>query len=151
MQENTFRERLIEEMHSKNFTQVELCEKTKIPKSAMSQYVNGKITPKTDRLYLLAKALDVNPTWLMGLNVPKSTFKNSSAYYNPNINDYEEALEKYKSQCKIEMIEMIEDIIDELSDSEINRLSAYIDYVKLKRINEERDTIEIDITDDFSK
>ncbi len=49
--------------------QSELCEKTKIPKSAMSQYISGKFEPKQDRLYLIAKALDVNEVWLMGYDV----------------------------------------------------------------------------------
>ena len=44
----------------KNMTQSELCEKTGIPKSAMSQYVSGAFTPKQERTYLIAKALNVN-------------------------------------------------------------------------------------------
>ena len=50
--------------------QYELCEKTKIPKSAMSQYVNGSFEPKQDRVFLIARALNVDPVWLMGYDVP---------------------------------------------------------------------------------
>ena len=50
--------------------QSELCEKTKIPKSAISQYVSGSFEPKQDRLFLIAQALDVDPVWLMGFDVP---------------------------------------------------------------------------------
>ena len=64
MKENIFQNRLSEAMNLKNITQAELCEITKIPKSAMSQYCNGKIVPKTDRLYVIAKALSVNPSSL---------------------------------------------------------------------------------------
>ena len=40
--------------------QVELSEKTGIPKSAISQYLSGKVKPKQDKVYLMAKALDVS-------------------------------------------------------------------------------------------
>ena len=50
--------------------QSELCEKTKIPKSALSEYISGAYEPKQDRLFLIAQALDVNPVWLMGFDVP---------------------------------------------------------------------------------
>ena len=50
--------------------QSDLCEKTKIPKSAISQYVSGAFEPKQDRVFLIAQALDVDPVWLMGYDVP---------------------------------------------------------------------------------
>jgi transcriptional regulator with XRE-family HTH domain len=50
--------------------QADLCEKTKIPKSAISQYISGAFEPKQDRVYLIAKALNVDPVWLMGYDVP---------------------------------------------------------------------------------
>ena len=50
--------------------QYELCEKTKIPKSAISQYISGAFEPKQDRVFLIAQALNVDPVWLMGYDVP---------------------------------------------------------------------------------
>jgi transcriptional regulator with XRE-family HTH domain len=50
--------------------QSELCQITKIPKSAVSQYVSGAFEPKQDRIYLMAKALNVSEAWLMGYDVP---------------------------------------------------------------------------------
>jgi transcriptional regulator with XRE-family HTH domain len=50
--------------------QSELCEKTKIPKSALSEYISGAYEPKQDRVFLIAQALDVDPVWLMGFDVP---------------------------------------------------------------------------------
>lgn len=57
----------------RDMRQYELCEKTKIPKSAMSQYVSGAFEPKQDRVFLIARALDVDPVWLMGYDVPMET------------------------------------------------------------------------------
>lgn len=63
-----FHKQLIKAMELKGITQKELCKKTNIPKSAMSQYMSGKFKPKPKRTYLLAKALDVNEAWLMGFD-----------------------------------------------------------------------------------
>lgn len=63
-------ERIREAMKINNIKQVTLCEKTGIPKSAMSQYVNGTISPKDERLGLLANALGVSPAWLKGYDTP---------------------------------------------------------------------------------
>lgn len=50
--------------------QADLCQVTKIPKSAISQYISGAFEPKQDRIYLIAKALNVSEAWLMGYDVP---------------------------------------------------------------------------------
>jgi transcriptional regulator with XRE-family HTH domain len=63
--------RLREAMQNKNMKAVELMEKTGVPKSAISVYLSGKSKPKADRLYIIAKALDVSEAWLLGYDVPK--------------------------------------------------------------------------------
>lgn len=62
--------RIAKALSIRNMKQSELCEKTKIPKSAISQYLSGAFEPKQDRLLLMAKALEVDPAWLMGFDVP---------------------------------------------------------------------------------
>jgi transcriptional regulator with XRE-family HTH domain len=64
--------RIKDALSMRGMRQVELCEMTKIPKSAMSQYVSGAFEPKQDRIYLIAKALNVSEAWLMGYDVPMS-------------------------------------------------------------------------------
>ena len=56
--------------------QSELCRITKMPKSALSQYISGCYEPKQDRIYLIAKTLDVSEAWLMGYDVPMEKEKN---------------------------------------------------------------------------
>ena len=68
---SSFAKRLKTALLMRDMKQSELCEITKIPKSAMSQYISGAFEPKQDRIYLLAKALDVSEAWLMGYDVPK--------------------------------------------------------------------------------
>lgn len=66
----TFKERLKEAIALKGVTQAEICEVTKIPKSALSSYITGKYEAKQDRVYILAKYLNVSEAWLMGCDVP---------------------------------------------------------------------------------
>jgi transcriptional regulator with XRE-family HTH domain len=58
-------------MVENNLKQVDLCNKTGIGKSAMSQYLSGSFVPKNDRIYLLAKTLNVSPEWLIGYDSEK--------------------------------------------------------------------------------
>ncbi len=66
----TTSERLREILSIRDIKQVEITEKTGISKGALSSYLSGRYIPKQDNIYKLAKVLDVNPAWLMGLDVP---------------------------------------------------------------------------------
>lgn len=70
--------RISKALSIRGMKQSELCEKTNIPKSAISQYISGTFEPKQDRLFLIAQALDVDPVWLMGFDVPMEKAKESS-------------------------------------------------------------------------
>jgi transcriptional regulator with XRE-family HTH domain len=59
--------------------QSELCKRTKIPKSSLSLYLTGAYEPRQDRLYQIAIALDVDPVWLMGFDVPMERAKKDSS------------------------------------------------------------------------
>ncbi|HIU25121.1 MAG TPA: helix-turn-helix domain-containing protein [Candidatus Copromorpha excrementigallinarum] len=67
----TFSERLNLVIKENNIRQVDLCRKTGIGKSAMSQYLSGSFAPKQQNLYELARALNVSEAWLMGYDVPR--------------------------------------------------------------------------------
>lgn len=69
MEEN-FSVRLQKAMNMRNMKAIELSEKTGIPKSSLSEYLKGKYEAKQKGIYKLAKVLDVNEGWLMGLDVP---------------------------------------------------------------------------------
>jgi SOS-response transcriptional repressors (RecA-mediated autopeptidases) len=62
--------RLKEAMDLRKMKQVDLVEKTKIGKSAISQYLTGKFEPKQNNIYKIARALGVSEAWLMGHDVP---------------------------------------------------------------------------------
>lgn len=62
--------RLQEAMKVRGMKAVQLSQKTGISKSALSHYINGRVSPKQDRIYLLSEALRVDPARLMGYDVP---------------------------------------------------------------------------------
>ena len=57
----------------RNMTQTELCAKAKISKSSLSEYLSGKYVPRQDKVFVLAQALNVDPVWLWGYDVPMET------------------------------------------------------------------------------
>lgn len=63
------KERLRQAMTLRRIKAVELSERTGIPKGAISYYLAGKTEPKSDRVYLISKALDISEAWLLGYNV----------------------------------------------------------------------------------
>ena len=67
---DTCANRIRKALNMRAMKQSDLCRITKIPKSAISQYLSGDFEPKQDRIYLISKALDVSETWLLGYDVP---------------------------------------------------------------------------------
>ena len=69
---NIFQERFKQCIKEKNIKQVQLARGTGITPSSISDWLKGKYTPKQDKLIILAKFLEVNPNWLMGINETKN-------------------------------------------------------------------------------
>ena len=62
--------RIAEALKIKGMKQYELCKLANVPKSSLSLYLSGAYEPKQERVYDMAKALNVNEAWLMGYDVP---------------------------------------------------------------------------------
>ena len=60
-----FRERLRKAMEMRGITASELSRLSGVGKSDICYYLKGHYLPKQDKVYLMAKALDVDPGWLM--------------------------------------------------------------------------------------
>lgn len=61
-----FHIRLQKAMDKAGIKQSELCEKTGIGKSSISQYLSGEYEPKQKNIYKIATALNVAPSYLLG-------------------------------------------------------------------------------------
>ena len=66
---STFKDRLNEALILRDVKPVDLARGTGISESTISQYRSGYAEPKEERLRQIANYLDINPTWLLGLNV----------------------------------------------------------------------------------
>lgn len=93
-------------LSTRGMKQSELVKLTNIPKSAISQYISGTFEPKQDKIYLMAKALNVSAEWLMGLDVPME----------------KKAVTKKKENEKVKEKEY--GLTDEEVEAEIARLNA---------------------------
>ena len=91
--------------------QTDLCQITKIPKSAISQYISGAFEPKQDRIYIISKALNVSEAWLMGYDVPMDRV-NSSSLEEPKLSEGEklwmELYNRLSDETKEVFINMME-------------------------------------------
>lgn len=81
----TVADRLKKALIIRNMKQSELVALTGIGKSSISTYISGEYEPKQKNLYRIAKALDVNEAWLMGLDVPMEREKVSDLPQSPDI------------------------------------------------------------------
>ena len=60
-----FGKRLKQALDEKGISAAELSRQTGIGKNLISYYIHGVCLAKQDKIYLMAKVLDVNPGWLM--------------------------------------------------------------------------------------
>ena len=107
-----FSDRLEKILKLRDLKPVELHEKTGISESLISKYLSDNAIARTDKLTSIANALNVNPVWLMGYDVPME--RNS----DKNIQGVDKKAEGsaivliYGSIPAGTPMEMIEDIID---------------------------------------
>lgn len=67
---DTCGQRISKALALKGMRPSELCKLAGVPKSSLSLYMSGAYEPKQDRIYDIAKALNVSEAWLMGYDVP---------------------------------------------------------------------------------
>lgn len=90
---DTCANRLRKALNIRGMRQSDLCRITKIPKSAISQYLSGDFEPKQDRIYIISKALDVSEAWLIGYDVPmEREIKNPPPLTYEELNEGEKAI-----------------------------------------------------------
>ncbi|WP_199798753.1 helix-turn-helix domain-containing protein [Clostridium tetani] len=123
--ENTISERIKKGLEIRNMKQAELVEKTGIGKSSISTYILGAYEPKQKNIYKIAKALDVNEAWLMGLDVP---MERQQLTLNNNLSKKETTLltnfNKLNETGKDEAIKRVEELtqIDKYTHEEKEHL-----------------------------
>lgn len=117
--EESIAKRIQKAMDIRGMKQVDLVEKTGISKGSIHQYVTGYVEPKSDRIHLIANALDVNPVWLIGVDVPME----SSATYNKKSADL--LMDSYEDKPTRQVIE----IMNQLDDKGKEQVLQYATFI----------------------
>lgn len=87
--------RLEKALSIRNMKQSELCKLAGVPKSSLSLYLSGAYEPKQDRIYRMAKTLNVSEYWLMGYDVPME--RNATPTHSMGLTESEkEMLEMFR-------------------------------------------------------
>lgn len=115
MNKEKFRERLIKIMNEKDIKQPELSLMTGITQSSISDYINGKYSPKQDKIDLLAKALGVSPTYLLGY---EEDFQESSKIENEDYAWIARNAKKLSDEKKKKLKEIMKLTFDFLDNEE---------------------------------
>lgn len=89
----TCAQRIKTALEMRRMKQVDLCNLADVPKSSLSLYLSGAYEPKQDRIYNMARVLNVREAWLMGYDVPMEREEVKSSP-SPTLADYEDILLK---------------------------------------------------------
>lgn len=127
MESTIITERLREALQQKNMRQADLVVKTGIDKSQISSYLSGRYRPKQENLTLLARALDVNEYWLLGIDELE---KNESEKHRADIR-----LQAYAKHIYGEReLEKLFQLYESLSDENRRKAQTYME--RLKKVQE---------------
>lgn len=100
MKTSNSKNRIKELMEYFGINQTELCKRTGLQKSALSNYLNGDREPRQNQISTIADPFNVNPAWLMGYDVPM-IMSQPAAPVSPSVapvqlrQDESELLDKY--------------------------------------------------------
>lgn len=94
--------RLNEAIKLRNLKPIDLSNKTGIDKGSISSYLSGRYLPKSKNIYKMAKALNVNPSWLLGYDVPMEPENSKDLGNNENDN-----LDSFLNNIKYDEIDNI--------------------------------------------
>lgn len=97
-----FKERFQKVINDSEMSQAELSRQTGISKSSINEWLRGKYEPKQDKIYLLSKALEVDPAWLMGASDLFDMNKHIMSIYNQLEPSRQEKVYNYANNQLIE-------------------------------------------------
>ena len=108
----TFQQRLKELIEEKGISQSTLSKMSGVSTSNITRYLKGEYKAKQDYIYLLAKALNVSPVYLMGLSDDR----------NPIV------IQPVSSDAK----EQIETLLNRMNEEQLNDTLCFIKSFVLK-------------------
>lgn len=115
---SVFSERISELMKRNQLSQKDLAEKAKVTESAMSYYVRGDRTPRSDVLTRIAKTLNTSTDYLLGntaVDSPNSANKEELLYLQRNLGKLDE---RQLKRAEIILKAAFDDIFDDDDEKE---------------------------------
>lgn len=120
-----FINRLKSIMSEHKITQSELSKRTGIRQSSISDWLNGRYEPKQDKIYLIAQALGVSPSWLLGYD--ETTSNQTEGYYvDPETAEFAEYL-RTRPEARL-----LFSASRGISKEDMEKAVEYIELLKLK-------------------
>lgn len=120
-----FINRLKNIMKERKITQTELAKRTGIRQSSISDWLNDRYEPKQDKVYIIAKALNVSPAWLLGYDEP-STNQTEGYYVDPETAEFAEYLRTRPGA------RMLFSAAKDITKEEMEETVKYIEFLKSK-------------------
>ena len=133
MKISNFAKKLKEAMDIRKVSQTELHEKTGIGKPSINAYLKGEYKAKQDKVDLIAEALRVDPTWLIGYDVPMERSSRES-FNNGYYTDPETAELAEKLRTDPDM-KILFSAAKDLTPEEMQQAADYVNYLKIKGRN----------------
>ena len=112
-------------MKERKITQTELAKRTGIRQSSISDWLNDRYEPKQDKVYIIAKALNVSPAWLLGYDEP-STNQTEGYYVDPETAEFAEYLRTRPGA------RMLFSAAKDITKEEMEETVKYIEFLKSK-------------------
>ncbi|AXY24941.1 hypothetical protein CL176_02255 [Suicoccus acidiformans] len=127
-------------LHNKGITQAELSKLTGISKSVISEWLSDKYEPKQDKIYIMAEALDVSPSWLFGISDQMESVNDITSIYEQLEPERQKRVYRY-AEHELDLQKGMEDddiLIaahhdDDLTEEEMQEINDFIKKVKEER------------------
>lgn len=110
-----FKDRFALALNESGIKQIDLAKRIGISRSLITRYLKGEFEPNNKNILLIAKELNVSPTWLIGFDVDKK-FENM-----------ELIMSKEESKIKKEILSIINDTHDIV---ELNKILTMLELLK---------------------
>lgn len=125
--------RILYKLKTLNLKQTDLCTKTGLSSTAISNYCTEKRIPDTDSLYKISTALNTSMEWLL---TGKDTTNEEIEKDTPRANNFSQANE-FSVESVIQMLQMMQ----ALPKSQQQEILAFIDFKYNQMINKKKASV----------
>lgn len=109
-----FKDRLTEALKYRGMTASDLARKSGMDKGSISRYLKGENLPRTTAIEKMASALNVNPAWLIGYNVPMI----EAVDYLAEVSENKVLIERLTPANQKKLVEYIEFLLSKQKEGE---------------------------------